>query len=194
MRGISTAARATPQRTCVGCGRRRGQAELVRFSGGPNGLRAFLERGEGRGAYLCPDAGCLERTVKRKAFQKALGAELGPLSVQWLRESIHQAVLQKVQRLLGLARRARRVVAGSRAVWRAVQADRVRLLLLSRDILARGEEQFRVEAKRRGAVVVTLFSREELGAPLGGPPRDVVGLLDGGFAKGILQAVRYWVP
>lgn len=184
--------RATPERTCVGCGRRRDQEELVRFSGGPAGLRAYLERGEGRGAYLCPDAGCLERTVRRKALQRVLGAELGPLSVQQLRESIQQAVLQKVQRLLGLARRAKRVVAGSRAVSRALQADKIRLLLLSRDILPQGEKQFRVEAKRRGAAIVTLFSRDELGAPLGGP-REVVGILDGSFAHGILQAVRYWI-
>ena len=122
--------RATIERTCVGCGRRREQEELVRFSGGPAGLRAYLERGEGRGAYLCPDAGCLERTVRRKTLQRALGAELGPLSVQQLRESIQQAVLQKVQRLLGLARRAKRVVAGSRAVSRALQACEGALLVV----------------------------------------------------------------
>lgn len=194
MAGVSRATRATPERTCLGCGRRREQGELVRFSGSPAGLRTYLEKGEGRGAYLCPDASCLERTVKRKALQRALGAELGPLSVQQLRESIQQAVLQKVERLLGLARKARKVMAGSRAVWQALQAGRVRLLLLSRDISPQGEKQFRVEAKRRGIPVVALFSREELGATLSGPQRKVVGLLDGGFANGILQAVRYWIP
>lgn len=184
---------ATSVRMCVGCGRRRGQVELVRFSSGPAGLRAYLDRVEGRGAYVCPDAGCLERTVKRKALQRALGTEFGSLTVRQLRESIHEALLQKVQRLLGLALRARRVVAGTRGVWQALQAGRVRLLLFSRDMLPRTEKRFRVEAERWGTPVVALFSREELGGVLGRPPREVVGVLDGGFANGILQVVRYWV-
>ena len=184
---------ATSVRMCVGCGRRRGQAELVRFSGGPAGLRAYLDRAEGRGAYVCPGAGCLEQAVKRKALQRALGTECGLLTVRQLRESIHEALLQKIQRLLGLALRARRVVAGTRGVWQALQGGRVRLLLFSRDMLPRTEKQFRVEAERCGTPVVALFSREELGAVLGRPPREVVGVLDGGFANGILQAVRYWV-
>ena len=185
---------ATPERMCVGCGRRRGQRELVRFSGGPAGLNAYLKRREGRGAYLCPDIGCLEQTVRRKALQRTLGPEFGPLTVQQLRESIHEAVLQKVQRFLGLARRARRVAAGTKGVWQALQAGRVRLLLLSRDVLARGENRFGVEAKKYGVPVVVLFSREELGGVLGGRPRNVVGVLDDGFANGIVQAVRYWIP
>lgn len=184
---------ATPERMCVGCGRRRGQLELVRFSGGPLGLRAYLKRGKGRGLYLCPDIGCLEQTVRRKALQRTLGPDFGPLTVQQLRESIHEAVLQKIQRLLGLARRARKVAAGTRGVWQALQAGRVRLLLLSRDILGRSENRFGVEAKRRGVPVVALFSREELGGVLGDRPREVVGVSDDGFANGILQAVRYWV-
>lgn len=190
---MNAVAGATTVRTCVGCGRRRGQAEFVRFSGGPAGLRAYLEGGEGRGAYLCPDVDCLKRTVKRKALQRALGAELEVLTVRQLQESIHQAVFQKVQKVLGLARRARRIVADTRAVWQALQADRVRLLLLSRDCLDRGEERFPVEAKRRGVPVVALFSREEMGQMLDGPAREVVGVLDGGFANSMLQAVRYWV-
>ncbi len=184
-------AQATGKRTCVGCGRRRRQRELVRFRAGRRELRVHLEGGEGRGAYVCPDVECLERAVKRKAFQRALRAEIGSVSAQELRETIHRSVLQKVQRLVGLARRAKKVVAGSHAL----QADGVRLLLMSRDIVARAEKRrFWVEVKRRGAAVVTLFSREQLGAPLGGPPRDIVGLLDGGVANGILQAVQYWVP
>lgn len=106
---------------------------------------------------------------------------------------IHQAVFEKIQRLLGLARRARRVVAGSRGVWQVLRAGQVRLLLVSRDILPREEKRFRVEATGWEVPVVTVFSREELGATLGGPPREVVGLMDDGFAHGILQAVRYLV-
>lgn len=191
---ISIAPAPGPERTCVGCSQRRPQAELVRFSGGPGGLRVHLERGEGRGVYLCPDAGCLEVSVKRKALQRAFGAELGQLSVQGLRESIRQAVLQKVQRLLGLARRAKKVVAGSRAVRQALEAGRVRLVLLRRDIFPGVGKPIQEEAERRGIPVMMVLSREDLEAVLGGPSREAVGLLDSSFAEGILRALRYWIP
>lgn len=190
---ISIAPAPGPERTCVGCGQRRPQAELVRFSGGPDGLRVQLERGEGRGVYLCPDAGCLEQSVKRKALQRALGVELGLLSVQGLQEAIRQAVLHKVQRLLGLARRAKKVVAGARAVRQAMEVGRIRLVLLRRDIIPGVGKQFQEEGERRGIPVITVFSREDLEAVLGGPSREAVGLLDSGFADGILQTLRYWI-
>lgn len=191
---IAIAARPVPERTCVGCGRRRGQGEMVRFSSSLAGLRVHLERGEGRGAYCCPDIGCLERAVKRKALQKALGGDLGPLSVQQLREAIDQAILEKVRRLLGLARRAKRLVAGSRGVTQALTGGRVRLVLLSQDMFPQVGKQFQEEAARRGVPVTTVFSRKDLDTALGGPSREVVGLLDDGFAEGILRALRYWIP
>jgi ribosomal protein L7Ae-like RNA K-turn-binding protein len=127
-------------------------------------------------------------------LQRVLETEVGPLTVERLREAIQEAVLQKIERLLGLARRARKVVVGSRAVWHALHTGRVGLLLASREISARGENRLCVEAKKRGTPVVGLFSGQELGAVLGGPPREVVGILNDGFANGIVQIVRYWIP
>lgn len=190
---IAIGAGAAPERTCVGCGRKRAQATLVRFTRGPAGLRVHLERGEGRGVYLCPDADCLGRAAKRKTLQRALGAEIGPVSVSGLREAIHQAVLQKVRGLLGRARRAGRVVAGSGPIAQALEAGRVRLLLLSRDVFVPGGGQFQVEAERRGIPVVTVLSREDLGAAYAGSSREAIGLLDGGFAEGMLQTLRHWI-
>lgn len=191
---ISMGAGRGSERTCVGCGRRRTQAELVRFSGAPGGLTVHLGRGEGRGAYCCPDPRCLEWTVKRKALQRALGMELDPLSVPQLRETIHQAVLQKVERLLGLARRARKVVAGSRAVRQALEAGRVQLVLLRSDMLPGIERQFREEAKKRDVPVMRVSLQKHLEAMLGGPSRAAVGVSDGGFAHGIIRTLQYWIP
>lgn len=194
MGAMSTAARRGPERTCVGCDRRRVQAELVRFSGGPGGLRVHLERGTGRGAYCCPDPRCLERTVKRKALQRAFGGELDPLSVQRLRETIHQAVFQRVERLLNLARRAKKLVAGPRAVRQALEAGRVELVLLPPDMFPGVERRFREEVERRGVPVRMVPSREYLEAILGGPSRATVGILGDGFAQGIIRTLRCWIP
>ncbi len=186
-----------PERTCVGCGQRRPVAELVRIRYGPGGLRVHLERrGEGRGAYLCPDPRCLENTVKLKALRRALGSDVVPVNARDLREAINQAVLQKVERLLGLARRARKIVVGSRAIRQALGAGWVRLVLVRRhdnDSVSGVNRQTQEEAERRGVPVMTVFSGDAPDVVFGDQPREAVALLDDGFAEGIMRTLRYWI-
>jgi uncharacterized protein len=62
-----------PVRTCVGCGRKRAQPELVRFAAPEGTLAADPERRvPGRGAYTCPSVACFERAVARRAFDRTL--------------------------------------------------------------------------------------------------------------------------
>jgi hypothetical protein len=68
----------TPERTCVGCRRRRPQAELLRCVLTADG-RAVVDRtGPGRGAWLCaPPAECFVLAVRRKAFDRAWRRPVG---------------------------------------------------------------------------------------------------------------------
>jgi predicted RNA-binding protein YlxR (DUF448 family) len=62
-----------PERTCVGCGRKAPQHELVRFAA-PDGMLR-LDQGRrlpGRGAYAHARLSCFERAVARRAFSRAL--------------------------------------------------------------------------------------------------------------------------
>ncbi|MGE5542468.1 MAG: RNase P modulator RnpM [Bacillota bacterium] len=71
--------RRVPQRTCVGCLEVKGKKELVRVVRTPEGIVEVDPTGKraGRGAYLCPDTSCLEKAVKGKRLEKALGVEIG---------------------------------------------------------------------------------------------------------------------
>jgi uncharacterized protein len=62
-----------PTRTCVGCGRKAPQRELVRFVA-PRGVLELdsTPRRPGRGAYTCPRTVCFERAVGRRAFARTL--------------------------------------------------------------------------------------------------------------------------
>lgn len=64
-----------PIRTCVGCGGKAAQRELVRLVAA--GVRVQIDRARsgGRGAWLHPADPCLARAVKRRAFARALRAE-----------------------------------------------------------------------------------------------------------------------
>jgi predicted RNA-binding protein YlxR (DUF448 family) len=62
---------ATPERTCLGCRRRRGQDELVRLVQDHGRVVPARPGAPGRGAYLCPEVKCLEAAEKRRAFARA---------------------------------------------------------------------------------------------------------------------------
>lgn len=59
----------------MACGRRAPKSGLLRFAVVEGELRPDPEgRLPGRGAYLCPEQGCWERAVARRAFARALRA------------------------------------------------------------------------------------------------------------------------
>ena len=56
---------AAPQRTCIGCRKVRPKAALLRLVRHADG-RVDVDDGggvEGRGAYVCPDPGCLAKAL-----------------------------------------------------------------------------------------------------------------------------------
>jgi predicted RNA-binding protein YlxR (DUF448 family) len=60
-----------PVRTCVGCGRKAPQPELLRFTAREGRLvPGRLE--PGRGAYTCRRLACFERAVARRGFNRVL--------------------------------------------------------------------------------------------------------------------------
>jgi uncharacterized protein len=60
-----------PVRTCVGCGRKAPQSELLRFVA-KDGALAYGQKEPGRGAYTCRRLACFERAVARRAFARVL--------------------------------------------------------------------------------------------------------------------------
>ncbi len=93
---------ATPVRTCVGCRRRATKNDLLRVIARDlgSGLEVVPDpagRAVGRGAYLHPDAGCLDQAVRRRAFTRALRVRVGP-DVTRLREHLGAGDQSKTDR------------------------------------------------------------------------------------------------
>jgi len=60
-----------PVRSCIGCGRKAPQRQLLRFVAKDGRLTSGT--GEpGRGAYTCRRLSCFERAVSRRAFNRTL--------------------------------------------------------------------------------------------------------------------------
>jgi uncharacterized protein len=60
-----------PIRSCVGCGRKAPQGELLRFVAEDGRLVVGLKE-PGRGAYTCRRLACFERALSRRAFNRTL--------------------------------------------------------------------------------------------------------------------------
>jgi predicted RNA-binding protein YlxR (DUF448 family) len=60
-----------PIRSCIGCGRKAPQGELLRFVA-KGGVLVPGAGEPGRGAYTCRRLSCFERAVARRAFNRTL--------------------------------------------------------------------------------------------------------------------------
>ena len=67
-----------PVRMCVACRQGRPKKELIRIVKAEDGelYADTTGKANGRGAYICPDIACLEKAVKQKSLERALGAKL----------------------------------------------------------------------------------------------------------------------
>ena len=63
-----------PQRQCMGCRERKAKRELIRVVRGTDGIVSldFSGKLNGRGAYICPDPGCLKKAQKAKSLERSL--------------------------------------------------------------------------------------------------------------------------
>ena len=60
-----------PIRSCIGCGRKAPQSDLLRFVVRDGRLVPGVQE-PGRGAYTCLRLSCFERAVARRAFNRTL--------------------------------------------------------------------------------------------------------------------------
>ena len=74
--------RKEPMRKCIGCGEMKNKKTLIRVLRTPEETYLLDATGKknGRGAYVCRDAQCLERAIRPKglerSFQAAIPAEV----------------------------------------------------------------------------------------------------------------------
>lgn len=62
-----------PLRMCLGCNEMKPKAELIRVVKSPEGDISLDATGKknGRGAYICHSAACLEKAVKTKRLERS---------------------------------------------------------------------------------------------------------------------------
>lgn len=79
-----------PLRRCVGCGEGKPKKELVRVVRTAEGqiLVDLTGKKSGRGAYICPSKGCLEKARKAKKLERAFSCAISPEVYDRLAEEV----------------------------------------------------------------------------------------------------------
>ena len=97
---------------------------------------------------------------------------------------------QKIFNLLSMAQRAGRIASGDFAVTKAVQGNKVHLLLVAGDASAETRQRYEQMAARGKIKIVYLWDREQLGHCIGKDFRAAAAVLDAGFANAIAKHCR----
>jgi ribosomal protein L7Ae-like RNA K-turn-binding protein len=95
-------------------------------------------------------------------------------------------VSDRVTRLLGLGVRAGSVVIGVSGVQAGLKRDKLACVVLAADAGPRTRDKVERLAQARGVPLVRGPVAEELGARLGRPPVQAVGVADPALARGLL--------
>ena len=84
----------TPMRQCIGCGEMKEKREMLRVLKTPEGeiLLDATGRKNGRGAYLCKSAACLERAMKTKGLNRSFQMEIGSEVYESLKKEMSELV------------------------------------------------------------------------------------------------------
>ena len=79
-----------PMRQCIGCRELKPKKELIRVVRSPEGNISLDFKGKksGRGAYICPDAGCLRKAEKSRALERAFSSAVPQEIYEKLREEM----------------------------------------------------------------------------------------------------------
>lgn len=182
--------RNQPQRTCVGCRLSCNRSDLLRFVLSPQQqlLVDYRQRLPGRGVYTCLDPDCVERAVERKQFQRALKVDHLALEKQALVALICEEILQKIENLLGIARKSAQIISGGQMVLTGLKGNVVyALVVMSHDISAGVAEKVLSAVKKHNVSIFQALSKERLGKILGKGERSVAALVPGQLA----DAIRY---
>jgi uncharacterized protein len=84
--------RSFPLRTCCGCHVTKAAGELLRITRSPEGgLRLDdWKKAPGRGAYVCPELGCLNLALRKKAFSRVFHCTLSPAALTRLQHAVQE--------------------------------------------------------------------------------------------------------
>jgi ribosomal protein L7Ae-like RNA K-turn-binding protein len=98
--------------------------------------------------------------------------------------------MNKIEQMLGLAQRARKLITGEELVIKAVRQGQVHLVILADDASPNTYKKVTDKCGSYEVSCVTYGDRYTLGAALGKEQQVVIGVTDAGFAARLTQLIN----
>ena len=177
------------ERTCIGCRVPRPKDAVVRVAAAAGRVVLdYREKLPGRGAYLCPEQGCIRKAFARDALSKAMRMKVQAPDEREFITFLADAIRQKIRSLLTMAAKAGKLAAGYSAVKDSFEKGRVEGVLYAVDLSDGTREKIVDAARGVSPPEAKLFTRSEMGAMIGRELVGVVafedrGLSDAGFRE-----------
>lgn len=175
-------------RTCMGCRKEDEPEAMIRLVLGENGglLVDLAARAFGRGGWVHPRTDCLVRAVRGGAARNFKTSVTPDVPAVFL--ALRSAATQRVGALLGAARGAQRIAAGTESVQATFEKGEALLILVAADARAAASTGFLARAAQQG--IVRLWgTKERIGQALGRPETAVVAVTEPGLAGAIDRAI-----
>lgn len=184
-----------PQRTCLGCRGTLQKDALIRYALSPEGevFADYRQKLPGRGAYTCISPACLGEAIRRGQFERVFRGRCDRPEFDSLRASLLSQFEGRILNLLGMARKAGQIVAGSNQVLMALdRSGELAVILLARDISAGVAEKVESKAQYCNVVCRLIGDKATLGQQVGREQRSVIGLQSGPLAEALkTEIIRY---
>jgi uncharacterized protein len=179
-------------RQCMVCRKNDQKGNLLRIVRMPGGVIKFdpEQKMEGRGAYICANPECLTKAKSRHLIGEVFSLP-DPQGVYIeLAETLLTGRESSAEALIGFAVRSRRAVLGTTAVEQAFERNRIRLLVLSENAGQSTRTKMEGVAGDKGIPVCIYRGSRPLEAITGKANCQVLGVLDGNFARKIQELLK----
>lgn len=98
--------------------------------------------------------------------------------------------MNKVLNLLGIARRAGKLVMGTDSLLNTLPSKKIKLIMMANDVSESTYDKIDKKAYYYKVPVINKFSTEELSQALGVSSIKIIGIIDEGFVKSILKEIE----
>lgn len=187
------AGKARPLRTCLGCREAFDQQQLVRYVLDPGGQLVvdYRQKLPGRGAYTCLSASCIGKACRSRQFDRALKRSGITPTAEALCRELNQQLLQRVENLIGMARKSGQLSGGSQQVLAELDGRaEFGLIIVAEDISAGVVEKVDRKAGFHSVEVHRLLNKEQLGRLVGRAERSVLAVRQGELCDHLEHALR----
>ncbi|WP_305042998.1 DUF448 domain-containing protein [Geoalkalibacter sp.] len=182
-----------PQRTCLGCRKALDKNDLVRYvlSAAGDVVVDFRQKLPGRGAYTCVCRACVTDAVRRDQFSRAYRGKNRRPESDTLIAQIHRQLGERVEGLLGMARKAGMTVGGSNLTLASMdRPGELGLVIVAGDMSEGILEKIRRKCQATGVPLHTWGEKASLGRLMGRDERSVIGVKQGKLAEALSRGLE----